>query len=113
VLAAVDRGARVYEVAPLFEVGVATALPKCGRSDRKLDHHLDALAAHVAAYPDAILAELVECAAKRGVKVCVATMWATLEALGIRLKKRAATPRSGSARMLRLPGKCGAQPRLS
>src|SRR5215207_5005709 len=59
VLAAVDRGGRVYEVAPLFEVsvsyiykalarrrlcGIETALPKSGRPGRKLDRHLDALA---------------------------------------------------------------------
>ena len=64
VLAAVDRGGRVYEIAPLFEVsvsyiykalarrrldGIATALPRVGRPGRKLDRHLDALAAHVAA----------------------------------------------------------------
>jgi transposase len=73
VLAAVDRGGRVYEVAPLFEVsyiykalarrrlcGIGTALPKTGRPGRKLDRHLDALAAHVAAHPDATLAELVD-----------------------------------------------------
>jgi hypothetical protein len=28
-------------------------LAKCGRPGRKLDRHLDALKAHVAAYPDA------------------------------------------------------------
>jgi hypothetical protein len=87
---AVDRGGRVYEVAELFEVsvsyiyralarrrlrGLATALPKCGRPGRKLDHHLDALVAHVTAHPDATLAKLVEwSSAKRGVKVCIATM---------------------------------------
>jgi transposase len=52
VLAAVDRGGRVYELAPLFEVsvsyiykalarrrelGLTTALPKKGRPGRKLD----------------------------------------------------------------------------
>jgi hypothetical protein len=35
-------------------------------------------------------AKLVEwSAAERGVKVCIATMWATLEALGITLRKTA------------------------
>lgn len=129
VLAAVDRGGRVYEVAPLFEVsvsyiykalarrrltGIATALPKCGRPGRKLDHHLDALMAHLAAHPDATLAELVEwSAAKRGVTVCIATMWATLEVLGVTLKKRPVTPQSKSARMWRQLGKPGARPRPS
>lgn len=118
VLAAVDRGGRVYEMVELFEVsvsyiykalgrrrqtGIVTALPKCGRPGRKLDRHLDLLVAHVRAHPDATLAELVEwSAAERGVKVCIATMWATLEALGITLKKRPATPPSKSARTLRL-----------
>jgi transposase len=129
VLAAVDRGGRVYEVAPLFEVsvsyiykalarrrltGIATALPKCGRPGRKLDHHLDALMAHLAAHPDATLAELVEwSAAKRGVTVCIATMWATLEVLGVTLKKRPVTPQSKIARMSRQLGKPGARPRPS
>ena len=68
VLGAVDRGGRVYEIAPLFEVsvsyiykalarrrlhGIETALPKTGRPGRKLDRHIEALAAHVAANPDA------------------------------------------------------------
>jgi transposase len=129
VLGAVDRGGRVYEVAPLFEVsvsyiykalarrrlmGVETALPKGGRAGRKLDRHLDALVAHVAVRPDATLAELVEwSAANRGVRVCIATMWATLEAVGITLKKRRAMPPSRSARMSRPPGKPGARPRPS
>src|SRR5450755_2374942 len=106
VLAAVDRGGRVYEVAPLFEVsvsyiykalarrrlGIETALPKGGRPGRKLDRHLDALAAYIAAQPDATLAELVDWSHRdRGVRVCVATMWATLEALELSHKKRHAT----------------------
>jgi transposase len=127
VLAAVDRGGRVYEVAPLFEVsvsyiykalarrrltGVGTALPKCGRSGRKLDRHLDALVAHLKARPDSTLVELVDWSQReRGVRVCVATMWATLEALGITLKKRRAMPPSRSARMSLSPGRLGARPR--
>ena len=125
VLSAVDRGGRVYEIAELFEVsvsyiykalgrrratGVATALPKGGRPGRKLDGHLEALLAHVAAHPDATLAELVEWSTtNRGVTVCIATMWATLDALGLTLKKRPATPLSKSERILRLRGKPGAQ----
>jgi transposase len=70
--------------------------------------------AHVATHPDATLAELVEwSAAKRGVTVCVATTWATLEALGVTLKKRPVTPQSKSARMLQQLGKSGARPRPS
>jgi transposase len=112
VLAAVDRGGRVYEIAPLFEVSVSyiykalarrrlhsieTALPKTGRPGRKLDAHLDALAAHVSAHPDATLAELTAWSAReRGVTVCVATMWATLEALDLSHKKKPATRPSRS-----------------
>jgi transposase len=70
--------------------------------------------AHVATHPDATLAELVEwSAAKRGVTVCVASTWATLEALGVPLKKRPVTPQSKSARMLQQLGKSGARPRPS
>ena len=73
VLSAVDRGGRVYEIAPLFEVsvsyiykalarrettGVETALPRLGRPGRKLDHHVDALAATIESTPDVTLAEL-------------------------------------------------------
>src|SRR5678816_3369319 len=74
VVSAVDRGGRVYEIAPLFEVsvsyiykalarrrlhGIETTLPKVGRPGRKLDHHLDVLAGYVAAHPYVTLAELV------------------------------------------------------
>jgi transposase len=113
VLAAVDRGGRVYEIAPLFQVsvsyiykalarrrrhGVETALPKTGRAGRKLDGHLDALAAHVEAHPDATLAELTAWSQRElKVTVCIATMWATLQALALSHKKRRATPPSRSA----------------
>lgn len=110
VLSAVDRGGRVYEVAPLFEVsvsyiykalarrqatGIETALAKRGRPGRKLDRHVDALAAYIAAHPDTTLAELVNwSASERGVTVCVATMWAIVQVLGLTLKKSRATPPS-------------------
>jgi transposase len=104
VLAAVDRGGRVYEVAPLFGVsvsyiykararrrrdGIATALPRAGRPGRKLDGHLETLVAHVNEHPDATLAELVDWSQRElGVRVCIATMSATLDALDLSLKKR-------------------------
>jgi transposase len=104
VLAAVDRGGRVYEIAPLFGVsvsyvykalerrrrdGIATALPRVGRPGRKLDGHLEALATHVREHPDATLAELVDWSEReRGVKVCIATMSATLDVLELSRKKR-------------------------
>lgn len=129
VLAAVDRGGRVYELAPLFGVsvsyiykalarrrlhGIETALPKTGRPGRKLDSHLDALAAYVSAHPDATLAELTEWSAReRNVTVCVATMWAVLEALGLSHKKRRATPASRSAPTLPLRVRHGGKPKAA
>jgi hypothetical protein len=50
-------------------------------------------------------------AAERGVKVCIQR--AMLEALGIKLKKRPATPPTKSARVLRLRSKPGAPSHLS
>ena len=123
VLSAVDRGGRVYEVAPLFQVsvsyiykalarrretGIVTALPRLGRPGRKLDKHVDALAEHIAANPDATLAELVAWTEReRGVTVCVATMWATIEALDLTFKKNLSTPRSSRAPMSLPPGRRG------
>lgn len=129
VLSAVDRGGRVYEIAPLFEVsvsyiykalarrkatGVETALPKLGRPGRKLDKHVDALAAYIAAHPDATLAELVAWSEReRGATVCIGTMWATIEALGLTLKKSRATLPSKSARMSPSPARSGVPTRIA
>ena len=123
VLAAVDSGGQVHQVAPLFEVsvsyiykalarrkltGVATALPKSGRPGRKLDRHLEAIIAHLADCPRTTLAELVEwLKAERGVRVCVATMWATLAALGVQLKRRPATTPRRRARTVQPPAEPG------
>lgn len=125
VLSAVDRGGRVYEIAPLFEVsvsyiykalarrkatGIETALPKRGRPGRKLDDHVEALAAYIAEHPDATLNELVGWSMReRGVAVCVATMWATIQALGLTLKKSHATPPSRSERMSPPPARLGSK----
>lgn len=125
VLAAVDRGQGVYPVAAVFGVsvsyiykalarrrasGVATTLPARGQPGRKLDGHLEALRGQIAAHPDATLAELVAWVRRQcGVTVCVATMWATLNSLGITLKKRRATPPSRSVRTLPRPGVPGAR----
>jgi transposase len=110
VLAAVDRGGRVHEIAPLFQVsvsyidtalarhratGVVTALPKFGRPVRKLESHVEALSARIAAHPDATLDELDAWSRQeRGMTVCVATMWATVDALGLTLKKSHSTRRN-------------------
>lgn len=50
----------------------------------KLAAHTDRLLALVKEQPDATLAELRD---QLGVNVCVATLWKTLKALGITLKK--------------------------
>ena len=129
VLAAVDRGGGVYEIAPLFEVsvsyiykalarrektGVVSSLPSCGRPGRKLDSHIDALAAYIKAHPDTTLAELAAwSAAERGVRVCVATMWATVQALGLTLKKSRSMLPSRSAKTWRLPAKSGVPTRAA
>jgi transposase len=129
VLAAVDRGGRVYELAALFgvsvsyiykalarrrDLGLETALPRPGRPGRKLDAHLDALVAEVKARPDATLEELVAWARReRRVTVCAATMWATLEALGFTLKKRRAMPPSRRARTSPPPAPHGAKPKAA
>ena len=118
VLAAVDRGGRVYELAPLFEVsvsyiykalarrrdlGLATALPRKGRPGRKLDSHLDVLVARVKAKPDATLEELAAWVAhERGVKVCVATMWQPQRALRRPSgRRRSLSQRRGVASLVR------------
>jgi len=129
VLAAVDRGGRVYEIAPLLEVsvsyiykalarrrlsGIETALPRTGRPGRKLDRHLEALAAYVSAHPDATLAEITQWSAhERGVSVCVATMWATLEALDLSHKKRHAAPPSRNVPTSPPRARNGARPRVA
>ena len=128
-LAAVDRGGRVYEITPLFGVsvsyiykalgrrrrdGIATALPRVGRPGRKLDGHLEALAAHVAEHPDATLAELVDWSErKRGVKVCVATMSATLDVLDLSRKKRHAMLPSRPAPTSPRRDRTGARPKAA
>ena len=129
VLSAVDRGGRVYEIAPLFEVsvsyiykalarrettGIVSALPRIGRPGRKLDRHVDALAAYIESSPDATLAELAAWSAcERGVTVCVATMWATVQALGLTLKKSRSMPPSRSATTWPPPAKSGVPTRTA
>jgi transposase len=129
VLAAVDRGGRVYEVAPLFGVsvsyiykararrqrdGIATALPRSGRPGRKLDGHLDGLAAYVTEHPDATLAELVDWSQRElGVKVSIATMSGTLDALDLSFKKRHAMLPSRVEPTSPLRASNGAKPRAA
>ena len=70
----------------------------------KLDKLLDALSAHVTAHPDATLEELVAWVKREsGITVCVATMWATLEALELTVKKNVPRRRAGASRRRRGP----------
>jgi transposase len=62
---------------------------------RKLESHVEALSARIAAHPDATLDELDAWSRQeRGMTVCVATMWATVDALGLTLKKSHSTRRN-------------------
>ena len=96
-------------------VGSMASKPPCrrpGRAGRKLAGHLDALAAYISAYPDATLTELTEWSAReRGVTVCVATMWATLETLQLSHKKRHAARPSRSEPTLPRRAKSGGKPK--
>ena len=94
--------------------GIETALPRIGRPGRKLDRHVDALAAYIESSPDATLAELAAWSAcERGVTVCVATMWATVQALGLTLKKSRSMPPSRSATTWPPPAKSGVPTRTA
>lgn len=103
-LASVDGGYRVADVATMFRVDPSTvrrwrrqrtqtgtyrARPRPGRTRLIGPAHEAALAAQVAAHPDATLAE--HCArwqASHGVRVSVPTMGRAMQRLGVTLKKR-------------------------
>lgn len=103
VLAAVDGGARVREVAEVFRVSVSyvykalirrrrtgetTARQPCGRPPRKLAGHEEALLGRLRAQPDATLIELRDwLIAERAITVSLGCLWRTLDRLGLRLKK--------------------------
>jgi transposase len=102
-LGAIDAGLPLAEAARLFHVcpstivrwrrrrrttGLATALPRPGRSPRVSPYQAAALRAQVAAAPDATLAE--HCARwemAHGVHLSVATMSRAIRRLGITVKK--------------------------
>ena len=123
VLAAVDGGRAVREVAPLFRVSISyiykalerraatgEAAPRRGGGSRppKLAGHEAALLAHVRSKPDATLAEmrcwLLE---TRGVSLSNACLWNGLERLGWTLKKSHSARRSRTAPMSPPPGSPG------
>ena len=113
VLASVDGGMGVYQVAPLFRVSVSyiykvlarrratgetTARAQRCSLGRKLASYEEALRARVASQPDATIAELrawllAEC----GVSASYGATWAALDRLDLTHKKTGARGRAGSA----------------
>lgn len=88
--------------------GESTARRSLGRPASKMVAHKAALAARVAAQPDATLGELRGwLLAERGVAVGVVTVWRALARLGLTLKKSRSMPPNRPARTLlrrALPG---------
>ena len=125
VLAAVDEGRPVREVAPLFGVSISCVhkalgrraatgdvAPRRGGGSRppKLAGREAALLAHVRSRPDATLAELRRWLFEtRGVSVSAGCLWNGLERLGWTLKKSRSARRSRTALMSPPPGRPGGQ----
>lgn len=113
VLAAVDEGRRVREVAPSYKVSISyiykalerrsesgDVTPHRGGGCRpaKLAGHEAALLAHLKGHKDATLAELRRWLLEsRGVAVSVGCLWNTLDRLGWTLKKSRSVRRSRTA----------------
>jgi transposase len=110
-LRAIDAGLPQAEAARLFGVGTSTIkrwrrrrergdlapTPRPGRPPRIGPAQHAALAAQVAAWPDATLAEHCDrWAQDHGARVSVATMSRLLQRLGLPLKKSPSTPASGT-----------------
>lgn len=126
VLAAVDAGRAVREVAPLFQVSISyiykalgrraatgDVAPRRGGGSRrpKLTGHEAALLAYVSSKPDATLAELRRWLFEtRGVSVSSGCLWNGLERLGWTLKKSHSAQRNRIARTSLPPGQPGGQP---
>jgi transposase len=127
VLAAVDGGLRVREVAPLFRVSIsyiykalarraatgATTASARGGARRKavLAGHEAALLAHLRARPDATLGELRRWLFEtRGVSISVGALWNGLDRLGWTLKKSRSGRPNRNARTSWPPGPNGVPP---
>lgn len=127
VLAAVDGGMRVREVAPLFRVSISyiykalerrsatgeTRASARGGPQRPpvLSGHEAALLTHLRGHPDATLAELRRWLFEtRGVSISVGALWNGLERLGWTLKKSRSTLQSRSAPTSQPPAPRGALP---
>jgi transposase len=125
VLAAVDGGLRVREVAPLFRVSISyiyKALERraatgetrpCARGGARravvLRGHEAALLAHLRAKPDATLGELRRWLLEtRSVSISVGALWNGLDRLGWTLKKSRNTRPSRSGRTSPQPAPNGA-----
>jgi transposase len=124
VLAAVDEGMPVYRAAPLFRVSVSyiykalirrrttgetRAWLRRGRPGRKLAAQEGALRAKVREEPDTTLEELRAWLLQEfGVSISIGALWATLDRLGLRLKKRQAMRPSRSDRTSPPPARPGA-----
>ncbi len=103
IMAAFDAGEPARDVAERFAVSVSYIYKADLRRRRtgettpgaqrnhvplRLEAHRDAMLAHVANHPDATVAELREwLAGEHGVRVCLATIWKTLEHFGLTFKK--------------------------
>jgi transposase len=110
VLAAVDRGMAVYQVAPVFQVSVSwiykalarrresgetTARPQVNHVRPKLLAQHAAIRTKLTAEPDLTLAELrTWLHSEYQVSISLGGMWKTLHTLGLTRKKRPSTRRS-------------------
>jgi transposase len=129
VLAAIDGGAKVYAIAPVFEVSVsyiykaltrrrttgdATAHKSGAAPQLKLTGHEEALRRQLADHPDMTLAELQAwLAAERGVRASIGCLWNTLSRLGLSLKKSQRGRPSRTGRTSPRPGGSGAPARAN
>lgn len=103
IMAAFDAGEPARDVAERFAVSVSYIYKADLRRRRtgdtapgaqrnqvplRLEPHREAILGHIAERPDATMAELREwLAAERGVNVCLATIWKTLDRFGLTFKK--------------------------
>lgn len=126
VLAAVDEGRTVREVAPLFRVSVSYIYKALGRRREsgdvaarrgggsrppKLAGHEAALLAFPGSRPAATLAELRRWLLEaRGVSLSTGALWNALDRLGWTIKKSRSGPRSRTARTSRPRARLGALP---
>jgi transposase len=123
VIAAVDLGGRIYEVAPVFQVSVSYIYKALGRRRAsgettarkgrvgrkpKLAAHDEALRVHALEHPDATIEEIrAWLLAERGVKVSVGCLWNRLRFLGLTLKKSHSGPVNRTGRTSPRPVKDG------